>query len=91
MILELDRTACKDLNRLDRQIRDRVIKVLKELESSKSPPSNLDIKPIKGSEPWLRLRIGTYRVLLRKMTPDAYVVHRIVHRKDLDREAQKLG
>ncbi len=90
MIVELDKTALKDLKKLDRVVREKVVKGLKQFESSESLPDNLDIKQITGSKPWLRLRIGMHRILLRKMNSEKYLVHRIIHRKDLDREAAKL-
>ncbi len=90
MSVELDQPAVKDLKRLDSPIKGKIVKVLQQLESSGSVPDNLDIKPIKGFKPWLRLRIGTHRVLFRKMDKDKYLVHRIIHRRDLDRETTKL-
>jgi mRNA-degrading endonuclease RelE of RelBE toxin-antitoxin system len=32
------------------------------------PPGNLDIKALKGASPWLRLRVGDYRILYRPLT-----------------------
>ena len=58
------------------------------------PRSNLDIRPLTGRSPWLRLRIGAVRVILRQLTPSetgllglkspGYLVERIVDRRDLD-------
>jgi mRNA-degrading endonuclease RelE of RelBE toxin-antitoxin system len=33
------------------------------------PPDNLDVKALKGALPWLRLRVGDYRILYRPLTP----------------------
>jgi mRNA-degrading endonuclease RelE of RelBE toxin-antitoxin system len=33
------------------------------------PPDNLDVKALKGAPPWLRLRVGDYRILYRPLTP----------------------
>jgi mRNA-degrading endonuclease RelE of RelBE toxin-antitoxin system len=33
------------------------------------PPGNLDVKALKGAPPWLRLRVGDYRILYRPLTP----------------------
>jgi len=70
------------------------------------PPSdNLDIKALKGAKPWLRLRVGSYRILYRPLTPKelkavsrrrrqrieaGYLVARIVHRRDLERAVRAL-
>lgn len=56
---------------------------------------NLDIKPLQGRAPWLRLRSGDYRLLYRPLSVDelgrhldhltsGYLVERVVHRRDLD-------
>lgn len=56
------------------------------------------MKALQGAEPWLRLRIGVYRVLYRALTPqelatllsekdrpsEGYLVERLIHRRDLD-------
>lgn len=54
---------------------------------------NLDIKALVGASPWLRLRIGDYRVLYRDVDTDTGVVHvvaRIVHRRELERAVDTL-
>jgi mRNA-degrading endonuclease RelE of RelBE toxin-antitoxin system len=33
------------------------------------PPDNLDVKALKSALPWLRLRVGDYRILYRPLTP----------------------
>jgi hypothetical protein len=54
-----------------------------------------DIKALVGRQPWLRLRVGDYRVLMRALDPakdgeDGYLVARIVHRRDLERSVGTL-
>jgi hypothetical protein len=59
---------------------------------------SLDIKALKGRDPWLRLRVGDYRILYRAFTPPSkgvsarrgYLVARIVNRRDLDRASASL-
>jgi len=60
--------------------------------------SEPDIVPLVGRQPWLRLRIGTYRVIFRPVTAAeraivgrGHVVGRIVHRRDLEKAAQSLA
>ncbi|MGH3372476.1 MAG: hypothetical protein ACRDPR_21020, partial [Nocardioidaceae bacterium] len=38
------------------------------------PPSNLDVKALKGAKPWLRLRVGNYRILYRPLTAKELVI-----------------
>jgi hypothetical protein len=61
------------------------------------PPGNLDIKPLKGAKPWLRMRVGDWRIIFRpfsryelsvmgEQSPDAkgFLVARIINRRDLE-------
>ena len=51
---------------------------------------NLDVKALQGARPWLRLRVGDYRVLYALAPGDVYEIERIVHRRDLDSAAAGL-
>jgi mRNA-degrading endonuclease RelE of RelBE toxin-antitoxin system len=68
-------------------------------------PANLDIKPLSGSHPWSRLRVGVHRVIFRALSPDemadrrsiqlteaetGYTVARVVHRSQLDETIGRL-
>ena len=92
--IELATRAVKDLRRLDRPDRDRIRDALQQLAAG---AENLDIKALAGSAPWLRLRVGDWRVLYRPLT-DAeasdgagLLVARIVNRRDLLRAVGTLG
>jgi mRNA-degrading endonuclease RelE of RelBE toxin-antitoxin system len=65
---------------------DRIEAGLRRLIGSKP---NLDIKPVTGSAPWLRLRIGDWRILYRP-ADDQILVARIVHRSELQRAIRTL-
>jgi hypothetical protein len=52
--------------------------------------ANLDAKAVEGSPPWLRLRIGDYRVLYRSVDEDRLWVERLVHHGDLDKAVASL-
>jgi hypothetical protein len=69
------------------------------------PPDNLDVKPLEGHAPWLRLRVGVYRILYRPLGPEelaavrqrrgrpvdlGYLVARVVHRRELERAVDAL-
>jgi len=86
----LSRRAERDLRRIGRgAVLDRLRAALTALaEESLS----LDIKPLTGAEPWLRLRVGDYRVILRAIdrteasdADSGWLVARVVHRRDLER------
>ena len=63
-----------------------------------------DVRPIVGTNGWLRLRIGDYRILFRILTGDEVeilnrrgpplmsgaLVERIIHRSDLSRAVRRL-
>jgi len=104
--VELLFKARNDLKDLDPG-RDRkaVIDALMVGLTAVPPPGNLDIKALKGAAPWLRLRVGNYRILYRPLTPEelkvvsrrrrqraaaGYLVARIVHRRDLERAVYTL-
>jgi mRNA-degrading endonuclease RelE of RelBE toxin-antitoxin system len=66
--------------------RSRIVARLRELGSD---AANLDIKALAGAAPWLRLRVGDYRVRYRP-AGEVLVFERIVHRRDLDRAVDGL-
>ena len=65
---------------------DRIEAGLRRLIESEP---NLDVKPVTGSAPWLRLRIGDWRVLYRP-ADDQILVARIIHRSDLQQAIRTL-
>ncbi|TMG52621.1 MAG: hypothetical protein E6H84_13765 [Chloroflexi bacterium] len=64
------------------------------------PRSNLDIRPVEGRAPWRRLRVGEMGVIFRELAlverralrlgSPAYLVARIVDRRDLDEAVRPL-
>ena len=85
--------ARKDIERLSSSTRSRVQAALGGLVEL-PPRSNLDIRPLTGRSPWLRLRIGNVRVILRPLTQSeagllrvespGYLVERVIDRRDVD-------
>ncbi len=59
--------------------RERIAEGLRSLQAS---APNLDIRPLEGRPPWLRMRIGDWRVLFRPAGERLWV-ERIVNRRDL--------
>jgi mRNA-degrading endonuclease RelE of RelBE toxin-antitoxin system len=68
--IELSRRAERDLRRLDKAVRKRLVDALRHALIAEPPPEHVDIKVLRGAEPWLRLRIGTYRVVYRPLAAD---------------------
>jgi mRNA-degrading endonuclease RelE of RelBE toxin-antitoxin system len=82
--------AIRDLKRLERAPRKRVQQAFESLVSG---AANLDIKPIAGHAPWLRLRVGEHRVILRELSArgdSGYFVARVIDRRDLHRAIDRL-
>src|SRR5712692_5134478 len=102
--IELSRRAERDLRGVTGDDRRRIIRALREDLTAEPPAENLDIVPLRGREPWLRMRVGDWRILFRPLTPaefaqlgdvagDAergYLVARIVNRRDLERAVETL-
>ena len=89
--------AEKDLRRIGPgPERKRILAGLARLADNEP---TLDVKVIVSAAGWRRLRIGTYRVCYRSATTTtasgelavAYVVERIVHRRDFDAAAAHLS
>jgi len=105
--VELDPAAERDLRRMGPgPQRERVIRVFTAALEPVPPPGNADVKPLVGSVPWLRLRVGDWRVVYRPLkheelaaikdargeidAADGYLVYRIVHRRELERAVRAL-
>lgn len=91
----LSRRAERDLRRIGRG--EALTRVREALEALAVGEANLDVKPLAGSVPWHRMRVGDYRVLYRTVEPDEagesdarFLVARIVHRRDLERAVVTL-
>jgi mRNA-degrading endonuclease RelE of RelBE toxin-antitoxin system len=88
--LKLAPRAIRDLKGLDRKTRRRVQQAFRALGAD---AANLDVKPVAGHAPWLRLRAGEHRVLYRELTDEPgarYLVARVIDRRDLHRAIDKL-
>ena len=65
---------------------DRIEAALQRLDGG---AANLDVKPLTGSAPWLRLRVGDWRILFRT-ADEAVLVARIIHRTELQQALRTL-
>ncbi len=99
--VELSRRAQRDLRVLPDRGRSRIVRALQEGLAADPLPRNLDIVALQGQAPWLRLRSGDWRVLLRPLSvaeltdvartaTRGFLVARIVNRRDLERAVATL-
>lgn len=84
----------KDLRRIGPG--EELNRIRQALEELADQQSGLDVKPLRGQSPWLRLRVGDYRVLYRPIGPGeaadaSLLVARVVHRSDLERAVSTLA
>jgi mRNA interferase RelE/StbE len=82
MKVELRKSALKDLERLDKKVKEQIIESLKSLYNF---PDIHGCKKLVNFEPAYRLRSGDYRVLF-DVFEDSLFVARIMHRKDCYRK-----
>jgi mRNA-degrading endonuclease RelE of RelBE toxin-antitoxin system len=92
--VEVARRAEHDLRKLPRQDVQRVRDKLAEFVAG---AQNVDVKALQGRSPWLRLRVGELRVLLRPLTPDesgsgvpGWLIARVIARRELERAVASL-
>lgn len=90
----LSRRAVKDLRRIGPG--DELSRIREALHALAGDEAPHDVKALRGQSPWLRLRVGDYRILYRPLvageTTDAsYLVARVVHRSELDRAVGTLA
>ena len=97
--IELSRRAQRDLRALKGT--PEVARIIDALDRIARGAENLDAKALQGAAPWLRLRVGDFRVLYRPLTPEevravpgsalaGFLVARVVNRRDLDRAIESL-
>ena len=106
--IELSNQAQRDLRKMGRgSDRDRVAKDLFEELTAVPAPGNLDVKPLQGARPWMRLRVGDWRILYRPLSadelqqvrasqtrgdgPQGFLVDRVVNRSDLTEAVRNLA
>lgn len=102
--IEINTRFLDDLRRLPLRAQQRVSIALDALPLEPLP-LNLDIKALKGHRPWLRLRVGDWRILFRPLTQRelkairqregsffarGYYVETVVNRRELHRASRRL-
>jgi mRNA-degrading endonuclease RelE of RelBE toxin-antitoxin system len=79
--VRLDPHAQRDLAALSAEVRLRVNAALLRLEAT----GEGDVKVLQGTPGDLRLRVGGYRVILRRVDSQSLTVEAVIDRRDLDR------
>jgi len=78
MQIEIRKSAFKDLEKIDKKER---VRILEAIEKLKDFPDVSNVKKLKNFNPTHRLRVGNYRVLF-DVEEDSIIIGRILHRKD---------
>jgi len=77
MRIFLSEKAEKELNRLDKQVKERIVKALKKLSGNFI---GLNIKKLRSKESIWRLAVGEWRVIFEVQWNDKFIL--ILHIKD---------
>ncbi len=92
--VQVTRRAERDLRAVSAADRRRIATALNALSAG---AENLDVKALAGVSPWLRLRVGDWRVLYRPTTEHEaraggadWFIARIINRRDLERATRSL-
>lgn len=92
--IALSRRAVKDLRRIGPG--EQLNRIRQSLDGLEGEQPGVDIKMLRGQSPWLRMRVGDYRILYRpidsgEVADASHLVARIVHRRDLERAVATLA
>ena len=91
--------AEKDFRRLDGPTHKRIRSVLVDKLTAAPLPRNLDVRPLEGLSPWLRVRVGEYRIVCRPLAAGelrgtgiatGWYVARIIDRTELSTAIKNL-
>lgn len=84
----LERRAAKQLERLDKFSKRRIIEALRVLRE-RGLAARLDLKKLKGYKNHYRLRVGSYRVLFEFQKPRTLIVYAVLPRRTAYRNIEK--
>ncbi len=97
--VQISPRAEKDFRQLDATARKRLRSTLADKLTAAPLPANLDVRPLEGLSPWLRVRVGEHRIICRALTAAelrgtgstlGLYVARIVDRKQLHTAMKNL-
>ena len=75
-LVQISPRAERDFRRLDGPTRKKIRAVLVDSLAMAPLPRNLDVKALEGVPPWLRVRVGSHRIICRPLTPAELGEHR---------------
>ena len=79
MKIALSKKADKELSKLNPFIRNKIIKTLGKFESGE----RVDIKKMRGKSDEFRIRVGEYRILIKKFDKGDWLVTEIGKRENI--------
>ena len=95
MQVQYSTRATREIRKLPAQDARRLRDAVERLAGGGERAENLDIKVLAkvlaGRSPWLRLRVGDWRVIYRTVDPGpGYFVGRVINRRDLESAVKQL-
>jgi mRNA-degrading endonuclease RelE of RelBE toxin-antitoxin system len=91
MQVQYSTRAAREIRKLPAQDARRLREAIERLAGSGERAENLDIKVLAGHAPWLRIRVGDWRVIYRPVDPGpGYFVARVINRRDLESAIKQL-
>ncbi len=83
MIVKIDRSFEKDTNSIkNKQILHKIADCIERVEKSNSIKEVTNLKKLKGTNQYFRIRIGDYRIGL-VIKGNTVIFERVLHRKDI--------
>ena len=79
MKVVISKKAEKQLSKLNQFVRRKILKILKKFESGE----RVDIKKMKGTDDEFRIRVGNYRILIKRFKNNDYLVTEIGKRENI--------
>jgi mRNA interferase RelE/StbE len=91
MQVQYSTRAAREIRKLPAPDATRLRDAIERLAGGGEGAENLDIKALAGHAPWLRMRVGDWRVIYRPVDPGpGYFVGRVINRRDLESAVKKL-
>jgi mRNA-degrading endonuclease RelE of RelBE toxin-antitoxin system len=91
MQVQYSTRAAREIRKLPAQDARRLRDAIERLAGGGERAENLDIKVLAGRSPWLRMRVGDWRVIYRPVDPGpGYFVGRVINRRDLESAVKQL-